>query len=247
MPFHAVRPMIDSRETSDATGSEAPRVLGLFAKWPEPGQVKTRLAAARSLEWAAQVAEAFLRDQVERLFTINATRVLVFTPAVARHHFNDLVGDRFELLPQSAGDLGRRMAAFFAGQLQAGAERIVLVGTDSPTLPLEFIERAFDELATADVVLGPASDGGYYLIGCARRLPPVFESVPWGMPQVLSETVARLDPSAGRLALLPPWYDVDTPADWDMLCGHLRAMYRAGIDPGLPHIWRLVTGLSRSC
>ena len=110
---------------------------------------------------------------------------------------------------------------------------MVLVGTDSPTLPLVLIEQAFKDLERADVVLGPATDGGYYLVGC-RRLPPIFEGVAWSSSRTLADTVARLCDPGWRLALLPPWYDVDTADDWQMLRGHVAAMRRAGIDPGMP-------------
>src|SRR5262245_12360567 len=101
------------------------RVLGLFAKWPRPGQVKTRLAASTSPEWAACVADAFLRDAVHRLGHVDARRVLAFTPDEAEPHFAELVRGRFTLLPQGVGDLGERMARFFAGEL-AAAEAVVL-------------------------------------------------------------------------------------------------------------------------
>ncbi len=210
-------------------------VLGLFAKQPLPGQVKTRLAAATSPEWAATVAAAFLLDALERLAAIPVRRVLAFAPAEAESYFANLVRGRFLLTSQHDGDLGRRMERFFADQFDTGADRVVLVGTDSPTLPLDFIERAFRELEQADVVLGPATDGGYYLIGCASRLPPLFEHIAWSSSRVLAETVARLADTESRLAVLPPWYDVDTLDDWHMLQGHLAALRRAGIDPGVPH------------
>ena len=111
--------------------------------------------------------------------------------------------------------------------------------TDSPTLPPAFVEQAFAELERADVVLGPATDGGYYLLGC-RRLPPIFDGIAWSGSRVLAETVARLSDPAWRLAVLPPWYDVDTPDDWQMLRGHLAALLRAGVDPDLPHTLELL-------
>jgi glycosyltransferase A (GT-A) superfamily protein (DUF2064 family) len=111
---------------------------------------------------------------------------------------------------------------------------VVVVGADSPTLPTAFIEQAFDQLADKDVALGPATDGGYYLIGCARRVPPIFSGMTWSGRTVLEETVARLGDPSIRLALLPPWYDVDTLDDWRALRGHLAALRRAGIDPGVP-------------
>lgn len=215
-------------------------VLGVFAKRPDPGRVKTRLAAATSPEWAARVAEAFLRDGLDRLAAIGVRRVLAHAPVDANAYFADVVQGRFALRPQVEGDLGRRMAAFFSGQFDDGAVKVVLVGTDSPTLPLAIVHQAFGELDRADVVLGPAGDGGYYLVGCQRALPPIFDGIAWGTAAVLGETIARLANSPARLALLPPWYDVDTLEDWHMLRGHLAALRRAGTDPGLPRIESLL-------
>src|SRR5262249_29376397 len=141
------------------------RTLGVFAKRPDSGAVKTRLAAASSPEWAADVAAAFLHDVLDRLAAVDARRVLAFAPPDARTYFAEAVRGRFDLTPQRDGHLCRRMAAFFQEQLAAGADRVVLVGTDSPTLPVSFVEEAFGGLEHADLVLGPATDGGYYLIG----------------------------------------------------------------------------------
>jgi rSAM/selenodomain-associated transferase 1 len=214
----------------------ATRVLGLFAKWPEPGRVKTRLAADTSPTWAAAVAQAFLQDLTDRLSGVAARRILAFSPADVEPLFAELVGGRFGLVPQAEGDLGRRLSPFMAEQLAAGAASVVVLGSDSPTVPVAYVEQAFTALEQADVVLGPATDGGYYLIGCARWLPSIFDRIAWGGPTVLAETIARLAESSGRLALLPPWYDVDTLDDWRMLRGHVAAMRRAGMDPGVPHI-----------
>lgn len=217
----------------------SPRVLGLFAKQPVAGQVKTRLASATSPAWAARVAAAFLYDAVERLAHISARRVLAFAPDDAASAFADAVGDRFTLVPQGAGDLGQRIARFFTAQVEAGAPATVLLGTDSPTVPLDYVERAFTELEKADVVLGPATDGGYYLIGCGPRVPPIFNGVAWSSAGVLAETVARL-PAGWQLALLPPWYDVDTLDDWQALRGHLAALIRARVDPLAPRTLALM-------
>jgi rSAM/selenodomain-associated transferase 1 len=215
------------------------RVLGLFAKRPEPGQVKTRLAAAASPSWAAGVAAAFLQDALDRLSPVTAHRILVFDPPDAVGFFAELVRDRFSLVPQEPGDLGQRMSGFLAGQFRQGATAVVLVGTDSPTLPMEYVERAFAELQRVPVVLGPATDGGYYLIGCVPPLPPLFEGVRWSTPHVLGDTAARLAAAGLRVALLPPWYDVDTLDDWRLLQGHLALLRRAGVDPGVPRTEQL--------
>jgi uncharacterized protein len=217
------------------------RVLGLFAKYPEPGRVKTRLAAQTSPAWAARVADAFLRDTLHRCAAVAARRVVVFSPAEAASLFADLAEGRYALVPQREGSLGQRMAAFIADELQAGAGAVVLLGSDSPTLPPAFVAEAFRLLEEADVVLGPATDGGYYLLGCARRLPPIFDGINWGSPHVLEQTVACLADPAWRVALLPPWYDVDTLDDWQVLRGHLAALRRAGGAADLPHTLALLS------
>jgi rSAM/selenodomain-associated transferase 1 len=210
------------------------RVLGLFAKWPTPGAVKTRLCP-HDPAWGARVAEAFLRDTMRRVAAVPARRVLVFAPAERAADFALLSGDHFALSPQSDGALGQRLAAFFRQQFDTGAHAVLALGADSPTLPVEYVERAFGELECVDVVLGPATDGGYYLIGCRAEHPPLFEGVAWSSGLVLADTIAALSDPHWRLSVLPPWYDVDSAVDWDMLRGHVAALRRAGIDPGVPH------------
>ncbi len=225
---------------SPRSGEEGNRVLGLFAKQPTPGQVKTRLAAQTSPQWAARVAAAFLKDLLCRLGDFPAHRVLAFAPAQAKSYFADLAQGRFNLMAQCEGNLGQRMETFLATPIDQGAQRVVLVGTDSPTIPLPFIEQAFEELTRADLVLGPATDGGYYLVGCAGASPPIFQGINWGRSTVLRETIDRLEGTSVRLKLLSPWYDVDTVNDWQVLQGHLAALRRAGIDPQLPNTEELI-------
>ncbi|HKB37442.1 MAG TPA: TIGR04282 family arsenosugar biosynthesis glycosyltransferase [Gemmataceae bacterium] len=210
-------------------------MLGIFAKWPAPGQVKTRLAAVASDGWDARVATAFLADTLDRLAQIDARRLLAFAPTEEEVSFAELARGRYELIPQGPGDLGERLARFVAASLGEGAAAVVVVGTDSPTLPPAFVEQAFEELRHADIVLGPATDGGYYLVGCRRFHPSLFSAIDWSGTSVLRQTVERLTDPAWRLAVLPPWYDIDDFQDWQMLVGHLAALRRAGIDPGVPH------------
>ena len=218
----------------------AVRVLGVFAKQPVVGAVKTRLAAQTTPEWACDVAAAMLADTLDRVATIEVRRVIVFAPVSARGWFGVAADGRFELEPQAEGDLGKRLRHFFERQITQGADAVVAIGADSPTLPIACIEQAFQLLEAHDVVLGPAQDGGYYLLGCDQRPPPVFDGIDWGSAEVLAETVRRLSDPAWRLGLLPPWYDVDTLEDWRMLCGHVAAMRRAGIDPMAPRTESLI-------
>lgn len=199
-------------------------VLGVFAKCPEPGRVKTRLGFAP--ESAAAIAAAFLRDTLERLTPTPARRIVVTAPPGA--DFTPYLAPGWEQEPQGAGDLGDRLRRFFELHLPAGA--VVAVGTDSPTLPVEYVTQAFSHLAEPGVVLGPATDGGYYLIGVRGELPPLFANIDWSSPRVLEQTVSALPPGV-RLTLLPPWYDVDTADDWQLLRGHRAALLRAGTTP----------------
>jgi rSAM/selenodomain-associated transferase 1 len=216
--------------------------LGVFAKEPRPGQVKTRLAAETSTDWAVRIATAFLDDTLARLAALDVPRVLAFAPVDARAFFAARTQELYTLVEQGEGDLGRRMAAFFAGRIQAGATSVVLVGTDSPTVPLDYIADAFAALQAVDVVFGPALDGGYYLVGCARLVPELFERISWSTPDVLRQTAGRIQLAGAKVRLLPPWFDVDTLADWRALQGHFAAQRLAGIDAKAPRTEALLIG-----
>ncbi len=216
------------------------RILGIFAKQPIAGCAKTRLAAATSADWSLRVAQALLEDSLDRFGNVVANRVILYAPASAGGFFAQLAKDRHDSIAQADGHLGQRLAAFFAHARQLGFSRIVAIGCDSPTVPLEFIEQAFHALADHDAVIGPAFDGGYYLIGSGAKELPIFKGIPWSTSGVLEATVDRLRVASARTALLPPWYDVDTADNWAMLCGHVLAMRRAGIDPGVPHVEQLM-------
>jgi glycosyltransferase A (GT-A) superfamily protein (DUF2064 family) len=96
----------------------------------------------------------------------------------------------------------------------ARADAVVVLGTDSPDLPLERVERAFEALQTVDVCIGPAEDGGYYLVGCRGRTPPIFDAgVPWGTSEVMAATTARLVEAGAAFTLLDDWYDIDEASD----------------------------------
>jgi hypothetical protein len=210
------------------------RVLGVFAKWPTMGRVKTRLANSTSPTWAARIAEAFLKDTLARLAEVDAHRVIVFDPAEEALNFTTMADDRFSLCPQTSGDLGQRLSVFMMDQFQSGASAVVVVGTDSPTMPVEFVDHAFRALSTVDVVVGPAMDGGYYLLGL-RKSGPIFSNIDWSSASVLAQTIALIRANKLSLSLLPPWYDVDTVEDLKVLTGHIAALRQAGFDVRTPH------------
>jgi rSAM/selenodomain-associated transferase 1 len=114
---------------------------------------------------------------------------------------------------QEGEDLGARLKQAFSQAFDENVKGVVVMGSDSPTVPLECINEAFDELSHHDVVLGPALDGGYYLLGSSRYVPDLFEHISWGSPTVLQETVDALQRAGSSYSLLIEWYDIDTAED----------------------------------
>lgn len=212
--------------------------LGLFVKQPVPGRVKTRLAETLGPDRAADLYAGFTGFLVERLRTTGDQRALVFTPndEPSARHFESLAGNEYVAVPQEGADLGERLTRAFDRAFDAGADRVVVIGSDCPLLPPDHVERAFDLLAERDVVLGPAADGGYYLVGLARPLPGLFERIDWSGPHVLRQTIDRLREVDATLGLLPPWYDVDTAEDLAALRGHVAALRAAGETIDLPDL-----------
>lgn len=211
----------------------------MFAKQPVPGRVKTRLASDWGEDRAAELYEAFVRDLLERLdFRYRNEpdgeihRVLGFAPddAAARSWFTDTAAGRWDLWPQPNRDLGERIANFFAEHASNSGCSAVLIGSDSPTLPVTFILDAFNRLKSADVVICPASDGGYCLIGLRAGFESasLFKGVDWSSAQVLGQTAERVRELGLSLELLPIWYDVDSADGVEMLRGHLAAIKVAG-------------------
>jgi rSAM/selenodomain-associated transferase 1 len=220
-------------------------VLGIFGQKPELGKVKARLADAYGPVFTAHLCDAMLFDVLDvwssdRFAAGEGRRVLVYAPDDAGPWFDERVPASFALQPQTAGDLGARLHAFFEGEIEDGAERVIITTADCPTLDPSIVITAFLCLEGRDVVLGPATDGGYYLVGCRSRVPPIFGGIDWTSPAVLNQTIDRLRDTGLSLAVLPPWYRVDQPQDWETLRGHIRALRRAGVDPGLPRLEALI-------
>jgi len=204
------------------------KTFGLFGKFPSPGHVKTRLADEVGEEVATRLYAAFVDDLSFRFRAAGDRRIMGFWPANTADFFEQYVKLGYELWPQPDGDLGEKIISFFKYTLKEEGSRAVLIGTDSPTLPSEFAERAFEKLNDVDCVLGPATDGGYFLVGLSRPAPALFENIAWSGSNVLVQTVQRAAALGLTLDLLTPWYDVDNLADLQMLAGHLRAMTHSG-------------------
>ena len=202
--------------------------LVLYARVPRRGQVKTRMTPWLSADEAFRLHLALLEDSLALLragaAAAGATPCLAFSepwaPAGGGEGFAALAAAATGLarLPQRGGDFGERLRDTFTTLAAAGRRHVVVIGCDSPTLPPAILRSAFAALRQeAEVVLGPAADGGYYLVGAARPVPEIFTGIPWGTDRVLEATLRALDRAAVRAFLLPPWYDVDLPADLDRL------------------------------
>jgi uncharacterized protein len=190
--------------------------LAVIAKEPVAGLAKTRLAPALGDDDAATVAAALLDDSLALLMRVQADPWLCFAPAAARERMATLAPGCM-LLPQVDGDLGDRLAACATSLYAAGATRLGIIAADTPHLPADWCQTAFELLDRVDVVLGPALDGGYYLIaidGSAGPPPPeLFTGVPMGSDQVLRVTLRRARRLGLRTGLLPPLRDLDTIED----------------------------------
>ena len=185
----------------------------MFAKYWLPGTVKTRLARSIGEDRASQLYYRFVTTLLARFQGLGDRRVVAFNPRERQAEFAAITSEAWDLTPQSTGDLGRRMHMFFDSHLGGPDDRVVLIGTDSPTMPAQFIADAFAALQTHPAVLGPSRDGGYYLVGAAGSVPPIFAEIDWSTPAVWQQTVDRLNEAGCRFAELPRWSDVDDLAD----------------------------------
>jgi rSAM/selenodomain-associated transferase 1 len=186
--------------------------LAVIAKEPVAGLAKTRLVPALGEAGAARAAAAMLADTLAAVLASGADPWLCFTPAEARQRLGRLAPG-FGLLAQGGGDLGDRLAACLGNLLGTGADRVAIVGADTPHVPVASYRRAFALLDGADVVLGPALDGGYYLVAAKAFRPELFVGVPMGTDMVLAETLSRAARGGLAVALLPPLRDLDRVED----------------------------------
>ncbi len=215
------------------------QALIVFARIPRPGRVKTRLTTLLSAEEAATLYEAFLRDALDQYRALDADVRLYLSPPAAPLP-DGLVPEGVTVRAQQGEGLGARMQQAFLDGFAAGYERLVIVGTDHPTLPTAYLEEAFRALARPlSVCIGPSEDGGYYLLGMNDFYPQLFAGMTYSHDEVFAQTLARIQTTRAALTVLPAWYDVDTPADLARLVRELDA----ASDDGLPRVRRVVAAL----
>jgi uncharacterized protein len=194
--------------------------LVMMAKVPRIGTVKTRLTPLLNDEQAATLSRCFIRDMAANIGGLTRDRrligVVAYTPAGEESAFAGLLPSQFHLLTQRGADLGERLSHAAEDLFAAGFGAVCLINSDSPTLPQSILSQAAAELRFSGerIVLGEASDGGYYLIGLKKPQPQLFHRIDWSTPRVSAQTAARAEEIKVNITRLPTWYDVD---DWPSL------------------------------
>jgi rSAM/selenodomain-associated transferase 1 len=186
--------------------------LLVFARYPELGKVKTRLAADIGAAEALRVYEQLLAHTHSVVQQISASRTL-WLAAEPPTGSTPLWPDAEQLVQPTHNDLGARMQHAFEEAFTQGAKRAVVIGTDCPGLQPEHLQQAFAQLESHDVVLGPAEDGGYYLLGMRTLQQPLFTGITWSTNTVLTDTLAIAQRQGLSVALLPTLHDIDNGAD----------------------------------
>lgn len=187
-------------------------MIGIFAKQPVPGKVKTRLLSHLTPAQAAAVYEASMRDVIALATGVASVTLHYAGKGAARDYF----AREFPTLPirpQPEGDLGVRMGHALGAEFDEGAGTAMILGTDSPTLPLEYLAQAVRLAERNDVVLGPTEDGGYYLVAVRRSVWPaaaaIFDGISWSTATVFDQSLEAVRSAGLTLATLPAWYDID--------------------------------------
>lgn len=218
-PHSSARPSPQASRHRDADGA-----LIIFAKAPVPGQVKTRLCPPLTPDEAATLHGSFVLDTLERTKTaivkgrLSVDRYIACLPAASLVFFK-ILEERHgvRLVDQVGDDLGQRMHRAFTDLFDRGYRHVFIVGTDVPTLPLAVYRQAVSLIESHELVLGPATDGGYYLIGLKRPVPELFTDVPWSTATVFATTCRNASALGLSIGLLKEWRDIDVAED-------LRAM-----------------------
>lgn len=204
--------------------------LAVMARYPEPGKVKTRLAATIGAELATALYRAFILDLHARFVAGPWALVWMYEPPDAP--FEALVGAGTVCRPQRGAELGERMRNCFEVLLDGADsyDRVIMIGADVPHIDAAHIEEADRTLCDHDVVLGPSADGGYYLIAL-RQPHDIFSAIAMGTSSVLSQTVEAVKRAGLRHHLLPPSFDIDEEGDLIQLW---QRLHQSGA-PDLPH------------
>ena len=191
--------------------------LILFLKAPQPGLVKTRLAADLGAAGACAAYVRLVEAVLRSLSPLDGVE-LRFTPEESRAEIERWLRPGWQAKPQGPGDLGEKLAHAVREAFNSGVQRVVVIGSDCPDVTTADIGAAWSALAEHDVVVGPATDGGYWLIGLRSGDARIFEGISWSTGVVLEQTLARCRAADLTVKLLRALPDVDTLEDWQRFC-----------------------------
>ncbi|MEG4280936.1 TIGR04282 family arsenosugar biosynthesis glycosyltransferase [Microcoleus sp. MON1_C1] len=190
--------------------------LIVFTRYPEPGTTKTRLIPVLGKTGAANLHRLMAQRTIACALSLEKSRRLsveIHRAGGSEQLMQDWLGSDIICQNQIDGDLGARMTAAFEKSFNSGVEKTAIIGTDCPDLKAEIMAQAFEKLSQHDLVLGPAQDGGYYLIGLRRSIPELFAGIHWGTSQVFACTRAIAQKLDLNIAYLPTLADIDLPED----------------------------------
>ncbi|MEO6860456.1 MAG: TIGR04282 family arsenosugar biosynthesis glycosyltransferase [Microcoleus sp.] len=190
--------------------------LIVFTRYPEPGKAKTRLIPVLGKTGAANLHRLMTQKTIARALSLQNTRRLcveIHWAGGSQKLMQDWLGTDIIYQNQIDGDLGAKMTAAFQNSFNSGVDKAAIIGTDCPALKAEIMAEAFDKLSQHDLVLGPAKDGGYYLIGLRRSIPELFAGINWGTSEVFAATRAIAQNLDLNIAYLPTLADIDLPED----------------------------------
>jgi len=187
----------------------------IIMKYPEVGNVKVRLAQSIGAEAATGLYRAFIQDTLTTVQSLNIPFHIAVYPPKSQELFAKWLGPSYQFFHQQGMNLGKRLQNGFATMFKKEYQQVIALASDSPDLPIEILQIAVSSLQTHKVVIGPASDGGYYLIGFAHDLfiLDAFEEISWSTETVFQETLTRLKSVAHQVYVLPEWADIDTKSD----------------------------------
>lgn len=230
-----VPPVGPTRLTAGLRGSIA---VAIICKTPTAGQSKTRLSPPLRPSECAEISACFIQDlsrTIDGLGRASAHGYAVYTPVGSEDALRPLLPEGFGLVLQGSGDLGERLLRGISDLLAKGYAGVILVNSDSPTLPAHILEAAVGALAAGDqMVIGPAMDGGYTLIGLTAPHARLFEDIQWSTEVVFERTMERAREIGLSAVVLPLWYDVDDARSYAMLEAELDGAAPDLAAPGLP-------------
>ena len=198
----------------------------LFTRFPQPGKVKTRMIDRLGPQGAAQLHKKLTEQVICRIKPALESRKIklhIYYCGGSQQEMADWLGKKYPLCIQQGNDLGQRMKHAFAQTRQQGAERILLIGSDCPDINADVITSGLEKLNNHDLVLGPAADGGYFLIGLSAagsENVTLFNSINWGTDKVLEQTLTQARKGGLSCSLLPQLHDIDRPEDLDYFNYH---------------------------